>query len=625
MTKAQASLRIEDYGLIGDCTTAALVGRNGSIDWLCWPRFDSGACFSAILGSADNGRWSIAPGRPDYFRTSRIYREGTVILETEFEAPGNSFAIIDFMPINAPASSVVRIVEGRKGDATVRMDLTVRFDYGSAVPWVMRLDDNALCAIAGPNLVVLRTPVALKGKDLSTTAEFTIRAGQQIPFVLTYGASHRPPPGSLDWRAALRDTEKFWRQWSGRCTYQGTRKDAVIRSLLTLKALTFVETGGIVAAPTTSLPEQLGGQRNWDYRYCWIRDATLTLTALMGGGYYTEAKAWRDWLHRAVAGAPEDLQILYGIGGERQIWEWEASWLSGYCGSSPVRIGNAASQQLQLDVWGEMADALYLARAGGIGPLPTAWDLQTNAMDHLKTIWRHPDEGMWEVRGGRHNFTFSKVMAWVAFDRSINDAEKYGLAAPLDEWRVVRDEIHQTVCLHGYNKSKGAFTQTFGSDELDASLLLIPHVGFLPIDDPRFKGTIAAIERELMVEGYVMRYRTESGMDGLPSGEGVFLPCSFWLADAYQRQGRLAEAEAMLDRLLRLRNDLGLLSEEYDTGKGRLVGNFPQAFSHLALVQTVLGIHENQPLRDQLQSGKSSKGGRAGLQGAVARNRADLH
>jgi GH15 family glucan-1,4-alpha-glucosidase len=482
------------------------------------------------------------------------------------------------------------------------MHLTLRFDYGSSVPWITRVDDKGTrVAIAGPNLAVLRTSAALKGEDLATTAQFTVRSGERISFVLSYGPSHRPPPEMIDPEKALSDTEGFWRKWSDSCTYKGKQREAVMRSLLILKTLTFAETGGIVAAPTTSLPEQLDGSRNWDYRYCWIRDATLTLVALMGAGYYDEAKAWRDWLHRSLAGTPDDLQIMYGIAGERRLAEWEVPWLPGYQGAAPVRIGNAASGQLQLDVWGEMMDALHLARAGGLAPLPAGWALQTRALEHLETIWRDPDDGIWEVRGGRQNFTHSKVMAWVAFDRSIKDAEKYGLDAPLERWRAARDEIHRTVCRHGFNTIKNAFTQSFGSSELDASLLLMPQVGFLAIDDPRVVSTIAAIERELVVDGYVLRYRTDCVPDGMPPGEGVFLACSFWLADIYQRQGRMDEAEALLDRILRLRNDLGLLSEEYDTGAARQVGNFPQAFSHLSLVQTVLSIYHQQPLRDQVK------------------------
>ena len=594
-------LAIEDYGLIGDCKTAALVGRNGSIDWLCWPRFDSAACFAALLGSAKHGRWSIIPGDRTA-QSSRSYRGDTMVLETVFKSEGGVFAVIDFMPVNEPQSSLIRIVEGRRGRVPVRMNLTLRFDYGSTVPWVTRLSDGrGITAIAGPNLVVLRTAVEVHGEDLSTAADFTIGEGERVSFVLTHGPSHLPAPNPINAESALHDTESFWQDWAARCRYRGHRCEAVLRSLLTLKALTFADTGGIVAAPTTSLPEQLRGQRNWDYRYCWLRDAALTLIALMGAGYYDEAKAWRNWLHRAVAGSPHDLQIMYGIAGERRLVEWEVPWLPGYQGASPVRIGNAASGQLQLDVWGEMMDALHLAREGGIAPLESDWDLQRKALEHLELIWEHPDGGIWEMRGERRQFTHSKVMAWVAFDRMISDAEKYGLDAPLDRWRGAREEIHRTVCEKGYDESRGIFTQSFGSSELDASLLLIPAVGFLSVGDPRMARTITAIERELMSDGLVMRYRTESGADGLPSGEGMFLACSFWLADAYQMQGRDADANAMLDRLLSLRNDLGLLSEEYDTKAARQVGNFPQAFSHLTLLRTAMSLHHKEPLRNHLR------------------------
>lgn len=604
MTEADsdAPLRIEDYGLVGDCRTAALVGRNGSIDWLCWPRFDGAACFAALLGGARNGRWSIAPADPPT-KTMRAYRDDTMVLETLFETPAGAFAVIDFMPVGQQHSSLVRIVEGRQGRVRVRMNVTLRFDYGSSVPWVTRLPEGGgIVAIAGPNLAVLRTSAELCGKDLSTSADFSIGVGQRVPFVLTYGHSHLQPPLPIDAEAVLRETEAYWRAWAARCTYKGRWRDAVLRSLLTLKAQTYAATGGIVAAPTTSLPEKLGGSRNWDYRFCWLRDATLTLTALMGAGYYDEAKAWRDWLRRAVAGTPSDMQIVYGIAGERRLPEFELAWLPGYQGASPVRIGNAASGQLQLDVFGELMDALHLAREGGFASELTDWDLQCQALAHLGQIWSEPDDGIWEVRGGRRNFTHSKVMAWVAFDRSVRDAEKYGLDAPLKEWRATRDEIHRIVCEQGYDKARNTFTQSFGSPELDASLLLMPDVGFLPIDDPRVIGTIAAIERELLVGGFVQRYRSESGTDGLPAGEGVFLPCSLWLVDAYQKLGRTAEANALLDRLLSLRNDLGLLSEEYDTMSGRQVGNFPQAFSHLTLVRTAMSLGEDAPLRERLET-----------------------
>ncbi|MBR0646275.1 glycoside hydrolase family 15 protein [Plastoroseomonas hellenica] len=594
---AGGPLPIEDYGLIGDCTTAALVGRNGSIDWLCWPRFDSAACFAALLGRPEHGRWLIAPCGPE-MRATRSYIGETMVLETLFETEEGDFAVIDFMPTGRVGSSVVRIVEGRRGRPRVRTHLTLRFDHGSSIPWVTRLPEgDGISAIAGPNLAVLRAAVPLHGEDFSTTAEFTVAPEDRFPFVLSYGPSHRPPPDAIDAEAALCDTLAFWRAWSKHCTCHGRWRKVVMRSLLTLKALTYAETGGIVAAPTTSLPEKLGGVRNWDYRFCWLRDATLTLVALMRGGYYEEAKAWRDWLQRSVAGSPSDIQIMYGIAGERRLAEWEVPWLPGYQGAAPVRIGNAASGQLQLDVWGEVMDALRLARDGGLASPGSAWALECGALRHLEAIWREPDDGIWEVRGGRRQFTHSKVMAWVAFDRMIRDAEKYGFEAPLERWRATREEIHRTVCELGYDAARGSFTQSFGSPELDASLLLIPAVGFLPIEDPRVAGTIAAIERELVTHGFVLRYRTESGADGLPAGEGVFLACSLWLADAYAMQGRWDDAYAMFHRVLSLRNDLGLLSEEYDPRAGRQVGNFPQAFSHLTLVSTAIGLGEHGPIR----------------------------
>ena len=594
------ALPIEQYAIIGDCSTAALVGINGSIDWLCWPRFDSAACFAALLGHPGHGFWRIAPLDASA-QSSRSYVEDTLVLETIFRSSAGVFGLIDFMPLNGECSSLIRIVEGREGCVPVRMELKLRFDYGSSVPWVSRLPESqGNVAIAGPNLVVIRSSVKMVDEDLSTTAAFDIQLGQRVAFALSYGVSHKAPPNGLDSELVLIETLSYWREWSSRCTYRGDHESALRRSLITLKALTFQETGAIVAAPTTSLPERLGGARNWDYQYCWIRDATLTLAALMGSGYYEEAKAWRAWLHRSLAGTPDDLQIMYGIFGERRLTEWNVPWLPGYQGASPVHVGNAASGQLQLDVWGEMMDALHLAREGGLAASPSGWDMQCRALEHLESIWREPDDGIWEVRGGRQQFTHSKVMAWVAFDRSIRDAEKFDLPGPVQRWRVVRDDIHNLVCEKGFNKAKGSFTQSLEGNELDASLLLMSQVGFLPIEDTRICGTIKAIESDLLEGGLVLRYRTASGTDGLPPGEGAFLPCSFWLADAYQRQGRDSEACEMLERLLALRNDVGLLSEEYDTQAHRQVGNFPQAFSHLALVQTVLGLPRRRPLRDQL-------------------------
>ncbi|MDB5360618.1 MAG: hypothetical protein JWO51_1915 [Rhodospirillales bacterium] len=587
---ADQPLPIEDYALIGDCRTAALAGRDGSIDWLCWPRFDSGACFAALLGTSENGRWRIAPAAAGA-TVHRSYRDGTMVLETVFDTEDGQVAIIDFMAMGADDSSLVRLVEGRRGRVAMRLDLSVRFDYGITVPWVTQLaDKSGLSIIAGPNGITLRCPVDLRGEGLSTVADFTVEAGQTVSFVMTYAASHLPLLLPLDGRAALASTEQAWREWSGRCSYRGEFREPVLRSLLTLKALTFGATGGIVAAPTTSLPEQLGGRRNWDYRFCWLRDATLTLMALMRGGYFDEAQAWRDWLHRSIAGAPDQLQIMYGIAGERQLMEWEVPWLMGYQGAVPVRVGNAAAGQVQLDVYGEVMGALHRARESGLAAPPSAWDLQRTMIDHLAVIWDQPDEGIWEVRGGRRNFTFSKIMAWVAMDRAIKDAETYALEAPIDDWCALRDLIHETVCREGFDPVQNSFTQAFGRAPLDASLLLIATVGFLPADDPRVIGTIAAIERDLLVDGFVLRYRTETAVDGLPPGEGVFLPCSFWLVDVYLQQGRTDEARALFVRLLGLCNDVGLISEEYDPATKRLVGNFPQAFTHVALIAAALDL-----------------------------------
>jgi len=592
-------LAIEDYALIGDCISAALVGRNGSIDWLCWPRFDSSACFAALLGTSEHGRWRICPA-DTAARVSRAYNDDTMVLETVFDTADGRVALIDFMPVGHANSSVIRLVKGERGKVAMRLHLAMRFDYGLTVPWVTQLEDKSgLSAIAGPSRVVLRSPVALRGKNFATVAEFDVAEGECVPFVMTHGPSHLPPPITLDWRAALQETQSFWRAWSARCSYTSTgrRREAVQRSLLTLKALTYAETGGIVAAPTTSLPEQLGGQRNWDYRYCWLRDATLTLMALASAGYREEAQAWRAWLQRSVAGSPNQLQIMYGLSGERQLTEWEVPWLPGYQGAAPVRIGNAASVQLQLDVYGELMDAIYQARKDALAPVESAWPQQRTLIEHLEQIWEQPDDGIWEVRGGRRHFTLSKIMAWVALDRTVRDAERFKLKAPLERWRQVRDHMHATICELGFDSTRNTFTQSFGSSELDASLLLMPLVGFLPPEDPRVRGTIAAIEQELMVNGFVLRYRTKTGIDGLPPGEGVFLPCSFWLADNYTLQNRDAEASALFERLLSIRNDVGLLAEEYDPHAQRQVGNFPQAFSHLALIGTALNLHDIGPAR----------------------------
>ncbi len=594
---------IEDYALIGDCTTAALIGRDGSVDWLCWPRFDSAACFAAMLGGPEHGRFKLAPAEAAY-SVKRSYRAGSLVLETVFECEGGQVVLIDFMVPEAPCSTLVRIVEGRRGTVQMQLDLALRFDYGLSVPWVTRRKGgNGFVAVAGPELAVLRTPVALHGRDLRTVSEFTVREGDRVPFVLTHGPSHLPPPISVDADDALYATEEYWANWSGRCTYDGPWAEVVQRSLLTLKCLTYAPTGGIVAAPTTSLPESLGGVRNWDYRFCWLRDATITLFAFMAAGYTEEAGAWAGWLHRSIAGSPEQVQIMYGIAGERRLEESEVPWLPGYQGAAPVRVGNAAATQLQLDVYGEVMDALHQARSAKLLTNPQSWSLQRALLEHLEEIWQQPDEGLWETRGGRRHFTFSKVMAWVAFDRGIKDAEINGLEAPLDRWRQVRDQIHATVCRDGYDEKLGSFTQSFGDPALDASLLLIATVGFLPHDDPRVQGTVQVVERELLVDGFVLRYRTEGGDDGLPGGEGAFLACSFWLASAWHMQGRHAEAKQLFERLLGLRNDVGLLSEEYDPGAKRMTGNFPQAFSHVALITTALTLAgEAQERKEPMQA-----------------------
>ncbi len=611
-------LAIEDYALIGDCTTAALVGRNGSIDWLCSPRFDSPACLAALLGTSEHGRWRICPVDPAA-RVSRAYRDGTMVLETLFETADGSVALIDFMPIGQANSSVIRLVEGRRGTVAMRLHLTLRFDYGATVPWITQLEDKSgLTATAGPSRVVFRAPLPLQGENFATVAEFNIVQGECVPFVLTHGPSHLRTPWPVDWRAALQQTETFWRRWSARCTYKGPWREAVQRSLLTLKAMTYAPSGGIVAAPTTSLPEQLGDQRNWDYRYCWLRDATFTMLALISAGYPEEAQAWRAWLQRSVAGSPDQIQIVYGLSGERQLVEWEVPWLPGYQGAGPVHIGNAAADQLQLDAFGELIDALYQARKHFLAPAASAWAQQQTLIEHLEDVWELPDYGIWEARGGRHQFTFSKVMAWVALDRSVRDAERFKLDAPLDRWRQVRDRIHATVCGRGFDKGRNTFTQSFGSAELDASLLLMPVVGFLPPDDPRIRGTVAAIERELMVDGFVLRYHATTGVDGLPPGEGVFLPCSFWLADNYMLQNRHAEARALFERLLSLRNDVGLLAEQYDPRAQRLVGNFPQASSHIALIGTALNLTEVGPAQQRQPENSSLATATPSLQADVS-------
>jgi GH15 family glucan-1,4-alpha-glucosidase len=577
-------LPLERYGLIGDCQTAALVGLDGSIDWLCFPHFDSGACFSALLGTPDNGRWLLAPVE-EQRSVRRKYRGDTLILETNYETSTGEVCVIDCMPPRGQEPDLIRLVEGRRGEVRMRMELVIRFDYGSVVPWVRRMDHRWL-AVAGPDSLVIQSPLELKGRNLTTVAEFTVRDGERVPFVLMWYPSHQQPPDLVDGQEAIRFTEKWWTEWSRRCTYQGRWRDAVMRSLIVLKALTFAPTGGIVAAPTTSLPEQLGSVRNWDYRFCWLRDATFTLYSLLNSGYTEEAIAWRDWLLRAVAGDPNRLQIMYGIMGERRLTELELPWLAGYEESKPVRIGNAASEQFQLDVYGEVLDMLHLCRRQGLPESKPAWRFERALLRFLETAWQEPDEGIWEVRGPRRHFTHSKVMAWVAFDRAVKAVEQFGFDGPVDRWRKARDEIHNEVCASGFDVRIGSFVQYYGTDLLDASLLMMPLVGFLPAEDPRIRGTLAAIEGNLMRDGFIDRYPTREQVDGLPPGEGSFLPCSFWYADNLAMTGRHEKAVATFDRLLALRNDLGLLSEEYDPRQRRLLGNFPQAFSHVGLVNT---------------------------------------
>ncbi|MBX9822049.1 glycoside hydrolase family 15 protein [Afipia birgiae] len=583
--------RIEDYALIGDCKSAALVGRDGSIDWLCWPRFDSGACFAALLGGPEHGRWLIGPASGGK-ATRRRYRGKTFVLETDFETGDGTVTVIDFMSIRGERQDLIRLVVGRSGRVAMRSELVIRFGYGDVVPWVNRLEDGTLRAIAGPDQLALRTPAALRGEDLKTISEFTVAAGETVPFTLSYVPSHVPLPLPVDPGVALGEAEVFWTRWAERCRYEGPWADAVVRSHLVLKALTYAPTGGIVAAPTTSLPELLGGPRNWDYRHCWLRDSTFSLLSLMNAGYFDEAQAWRDWLLRTVAGSPDRIQIMYGLAGERDLAERELGWLPGYECSQPVRIGNAAHRQLQLDVYGEVMDTLYHAPRGGLGDSKASWGLQRALVSHLETIWQKPDEGIWEVRSGRHQFTHSKVMAWVALDRAIRSAEEFRLEAPLERWRATRNQIHEETCRRGYNVDLGSFVQCYDGKTLDASLLLIPLVGFLPVDDPRVRGTVKAIEQRLLVEGFVLRYNSEVTEDGLPAGEGAFLACSFWLADNFVLLGRDDDARKLFERLLAVRNDVGLLAEEYNPRSRRQLGNFPQAFSHVALADTARNLTE---------------------------------
>jgi GH15 family glucan-1,4-alpha-glucosidase len=593
--------RIEDYALVGDCETAALISRGGSVDWLCWPRFDSPACFAALLGDRRHGRWLLAPTAGA--RITREYRDDTLILETHFETDTGAATLIDFMPPRGQGSDLVRVVRGDRGCVRFAMELVLRFDYGRIVPWVSHLSDGRWRAIAGPDMVLLCTPVKLEGRDMTTVAEFDVSEGDQVPFVMTYGPSHLPPAGNIDPHQALDATETFWHDWASHATYDGIWTKPIVRSLMVLKALTYAPTGGVVAAATTSLPEFIGGTRNWDYRYCWLRDATLTLLALMNGGYQCEAKAWRDWLLRAAAGSVDQLQIMYGLAGERRLAEFELEWLPGYEGSRPVRIGNAAHGQLQLDVYGEVLDALYQARRGGIVSDDADWRFQVALVERLEQVWRQPDHGMWEIRGDPQHFTYSKVMAWVAFDRVVKSAEEFGLDGPVDRWRVAKETIRSEVLARGYNARLGSFVQAYDSDRLDASLLLLPTTGFLPATDPRVAGTVDAIARHLVADGLVARYDTHTTDDGLPPGEGTFLACSFWLADAFMLLGRTGEARDLFERLLALRNDVGLLAEEYDPHRKRQVGNFPQAFSHVALINTAHNLTRGAKPAEQRSGG----------------------
>jgi GH15 family glucan-1,4-alpha-glucosidase len=590
---------IEDYALIGDCQTAALVARDGSIDWFCLPRFDSGACFAALLGNENHGFWRIAPAAR-VRKVQRRYRGDSLVLETEFFTDGGTLAVIDFMPPRSQAVDLCRIVEVRSGQVPVEMVLRIRFDYGSSVPWVRREGENLL-AIAGPDALRLRATVPVHGEDLSTVARFQLGAGERAVFDLTWSASHLPAPPAIDPLSTLNDTEAWWNTWASHSTYRGPWREAVTRSLVTLKALIYQPTGGIVAAPTTSLPERLGGVRNWDYRYCWLRDATFTLQALQGAGYTEEARDFREWLLRAAAGSPSQMQIMYGIAGERRLPELELPWLPGYQGSQPVRIGNLASRQLQLDVYGELLDALHKCWHD-LPPAPPAWNLERAVVEFLETIWDQPDEGIWEVRGPRRHFTHSKVMAWVALDRAIKAVESFGLHGPRDRWRHLRQQIHADVCANGFHAGRGSFVQFYGSDLLDASLLMMPIVGFLPAGDPRMRATIETIERELVHDGFVARYPSVPEVDGLPAGEASFLLCTFWLADCLHLLGRQADAQQLFEQVLSVRNDVGLLSECYDVTHRRLLGNFPQAFSHVGLINTALNLSEPRgPARQRAQ------------------------
>jgi GH15 family glucan-1,4-alpha-glucosidase len=593
--------RIEDYAIVGDLHTAALIATDGSVDWLCLPHFDSPACFAALVDSPEAGRWLLAPISGGVC-TSRRYRPGTLILETEWESRQGHVRVTDFMPPRDEVVDFVRIVEGLRGSVRMYGELALRFDYGAVVPWVRR-DKRGIRAVAGPDAAYLSTRAPVRGQDMRTVSDFTVRVGERVPFVLTWTPSHMPRPRPVNPESALQDTDAYWTEWSGRSQAAGPYREVIQRSLITLKALTYAPTGGIVAAPTTSLPEQIGGPRNWDYRYCWLRDATLTLQSLLAAGYTEEAAAWREWLLRAVAGDPADLQIMYGITGKRRLPETELTWLAGYEGSSPVRTGNAAAGQLQIDVWGEVLDGLSLTRNAFLTGPDDSWDLQIALMEHLEGAWNRPDNGLWEMRGRRRHFTHSKVMAWVAADRMVKAVRDSGMPGPADRWAALAATIHAEVMTHGFNTELNTFVQSYDSTDLDASLLLIPRVGFLPPEDSRVIGTIEAIQRDLTQDGFVLRYQSQGSEDGLPGGEGVFLACSFWLVDALDGAGRHDEAVILFERLLSLRNDVGLLSEEWDPKAKRQLGNTPQAFSHFALINSALQLHHgrathsNTPIR----------------------------
>jgi GH15 family glucan-1,4-alpha-glucosidase len=598
---------IEDYGMIGDCQTAALVGKNGSIDWLCWPTFDSDACFASLLGGQSNGFWLITPSE-EIKSITRRYRPDTLILETTFETEGGKATLIDFMLPHGKSSDLIRIVRGDEGEVPICMELVLRFGYGATTPWVTRQEDGTMRAVAGPDMVVLRTPTLFRGENFKTVAQFTIAKGKSIPFVMSYGPSHLDVPEPVDAEESLALCEKFWRDWTATTKCEGPYHDAIKRSLITLKGLVYMPSGGIVAAPTTSLPEQFGSHRNWDYRLCWLRDATLTLLAMMNAGIYDEAAAWRDWLLRAVAGSPGQMQIMYGLRGERRLTEWEVDWLPGYADSAPVRIGNAAHEQFQLDVYGELMDSLEQGRKGGLPASDAAWEVQRTLLTHVAEIWDKPDSGIWESRGPTRHYVYSKVMAWVCFDRGIKAVEQDKLTGDVETWRRIADQIHAEVCEKGFDASRNTFKAAYDGIDLDASLLLLAQTGFIDPADPRFVGTVESIEKALLRQGFVMRYNTHRTNDGLAPGEGAFLACSFWLCDAYMSIGRHDDAKKLFERLLAIRNDLGLLAEEYEPNEKRHQGNFPQAFSHVGLINTAFNLTRGDKPAEQRADGGATAG-----------------